>query len=216
MLISIEGVDFAGKTTQIELLKKYAEKHSKNWVFTRNPGGSELGKQLRDILLHSEEEHISQQAELMIYLADRAHHVDSFIKPALKESQIIICDRFIDSTVAYQGYGRGMDIGLIKQMNTLVCDGIKPHLTILLTVSEGVANERSKAREKDRLEKENKLFFIRVRNGYMTLAKQEPLRFNVIDTDLMSPEEIHEQMVAVIDKAIEQFNEDLKKRELVK
>ncbi len=201
MLITIEGVDHAGKTTQIEFLHEYAKKHKKPWVFTRNPGGTSLGHKLREILLHTDE-HISDKAELMIYLADRAHHMDQFLKPALKEGAVVICDRYIDSTVAYQGYGRGIEPDLIKRMNKLATDNILPDLTILLTVSEKVAEERSSGIEKDRLEKENKLFFIRVRNGYMSLARQEPLRFQVIDTDDKNPQEVHDLMIAMIEEAI--------------
>lgn len=201
MLITIEGPDKAGKTTQIEMLKGYASENSKNWFFTRNPGGTPLGKELREIVLHTDET-ISDRAELMIYLADRADHVDHVLKPAMEEGKIIICDRFIDSTVAYQGYGRGIDISLIERMNNLVCEDIKPDLTVLLTVSEGVAAKRSEGSTKDRLERENKLFFVRVRNGYMAIARKDPARFIVIETDDLSPEEVHKKLIESIEERI--------------
>lgn len=205
MLITIEGPDKAGKTTQIKLLKEYAQKHSKTWFFTRNPGGSELGSKLRDIVLDSNEV-ISDKAELMIYLADRAHHVEHVIEPALKEGQTVICDRFTDSTVVYQGYGRGIDIDLINQMNKLVCNNIKPDLTIMLTVSEKTAHERQTG-ETDRLEQENRLFFIRVRNGYNVIAKNDPLRVKVINTDNMTIEDIHKQVIGLIEDGIKHYQE---------
>ncbi len=198
IFITIEGPDKAGKTTQIKMLKEYSEKNSKNWLFTRNPGGTELGNRLRAIVLDNKEV-ISDMAELMIYIADRAHHVDQFIKPNLEAGRVVICDRFTDSTVAYQGYGRNMDLKLIEQMNAAVSAGIKPSLSILLTVSDKVAMERTKNEEKDRLEQESKLFFVRVRNGYNSIAKAEPDRFKVISTDFMTPDEVHKEVIDYIE-----------------
>jgi dTMP kinase len=197
MFITLEGPDKAGKTTQIKMLKEYAEKHHPDWLFTRNPGGTDLGNGLRKIVLDTEEI-ISDKAELMIYLADRAHHIDYFIRPALKEGKTVICDRFIDSTVVYQGYGRGIDISIIELMNNFVCGGIKPDLTIMLMVSDKVASERTK-NETDRLEQENKLFFVRIRNGYNSVAKREPTRIRVINTDNATVEEIHDQIIDLIE-----------------
>ncbi len=201
IFISIEGPDKAGKTTQLQMLKAYSEQHSKDWLFTRNPGGTELGNRLRAIVLDNKEV-ISNMAELMIYIADRAHHVDQFIRPNLEAGRVLICDRFIDSTLAYQGYGRNIDLKLIEHMNSAVCAGVKPSLSILLTVSEKVAMERNKNAEKDRLEQESKLFFVRVRNGYNTIAKSEPDRFKVISTDFLNPAEVHEQVIAYIEDHI--------------
>ncbi len=202
IFISIEGPDKAGKTTQLKMLKEHSEKNNKEWLFTRNPGGTELGNRLRNIVLDSKEV-ISDMAELMIYIADRAHHVDQFLRPNLEAGRVVICDRFADSTMAYQGYGRNMDLKLIDQMNIAVCAEVKPTLSILLTVSEKVANERSKNAEKDRLEQESKLFFVRVRNGYNSIAKLEPDRFKVVSTDFMTPEEVHKQIVGYIEEHIQ-------------
>ncbi len=201
IFISIEGPDKAGKTTQLKMLKEYSEKNSKEWLFTRNPGGTELGNRLRTIVLDSREV-ISDMAELMIYIADRAHHVDQFLRPNLEAGRTVICDRFTDSTMAYQGYGRNMDLKLIDQMNIAVCAEVRPTLSILLTVSEKVAHERSKGEEKDRLEQESKLFFVRVRNGYNTIAKGEPDRYKVISTDFLTPEEVHKQVIGYIEEHI--------------
>jgi dTMP kinase len=200
MFITIEGPDKAGKTTQIKLLKKYAEDRGLNWVFTRNPGATSLGSRLRDIVLDNKEV-ISDKAELMLYLADRADHVATLLKPALAEGKLVICDRFTDSTEAYQGYGRGIDIKTIKMMNALVCEGVEPDLTIMLMVSDTEALKRTK--ETDRLESENKLFFIRVRNGYKTIARENPTRVRMIEVDGLSEEDLHVQIIGLINKALE-------------
>lgn len=201
-LITIEGPDKAGKTTQLEMLEKYAKKQKKDWIFTRNPGGTDLGNRLREIVLDCNEQ-ISDMAELMIYIADRAHHVDQLLRPNLNEGKVVVCDRFIDSTVAYQGYGRNMDLKLINTMNHAVCKDIKPSLTVLLTVSDAVATSRGKD-ENDRLEQESKLFFVRVRNGYNHIAKEEPNRVKVINTDSLKPEQVHEKVIEFIEEHIKE------------
>lgn len=197
MFITIEGPDKAGKSTQLELLKAYASKNQLDWFFTRNPGGTRLGNKLRDIVLDSKQE-ISDYAELMIYLADRAQHVDECIKPKLEEGKVIICDRFADSTLAYQGYGRGLDIDSIKILNKLATRGIEPDLTILLNISNEEAEERALGMKKDRLEKENKLFHLRVKNGYKCIATENPMRFKVINVDAKSKEELHAEILELI------------------
>jgi dTMP kinase len=199
MFITFEGPDKAGKTTQIAMLKEYASQNALNWLFTSNPGATELGMKLRKIVLDSNEI-ISDKAELMIYLADRAHQVASMLKPALEEKRIVICDRFADSTLAYQGYGRGIDIKTIENMNALVCEGIKPDLTIMLMVSEKEAELRTK--DKDRLEAENKLFFIRVRNGYRTIAHENPTRIKMIEVDGLTKDELHQKILDLITSKI--------------
>jgi dTMP kinase len=156
---------------------------------------------LRKIVLDSNEI-ISDKAELMIYLADRAHQVASMLKPALEEKRLVICDRFADSTLAYQGYGRGIDIKTIENMNALVCEGIKPDLTIMLMVSEKEAELRTK--DKDRLEAENKLFFIRVRNGYRTIAHENPTRIKMIEVDGLTKDQLHQK---ILDLIISKINE---------
>ncbi len=205
MFITFEGPDKAGKTTQVKLLKEYAEKNKLNWFFTRNPGETEVGQRLRDIVLDSKED-ISDKAELMIYLADRAHFVDEVLKPRLEKGETVVCDRFNDSTLAYQGYGRGIDTKIISTVCNLVCENIKPDLTILLMVSHDEAQRRSEGEEIDRLESENKLFFVRVRNGYKTLAKDDPTRFRVIQVDGMSIEEVHAKVLEHIDEKIKEHH----------
>lgn len=198
MFITIEGPDKAGKTTQMALLKEYAEKKGHDWLFTRNPGATEFGNKLRNIVLDNNEV-ISDKAELMLYLADRADHVATMLKPELAKGKVIICDRFSDSTIAYQGYGRGIDIKTIEIANSLVCEGVKPDLTIMFMVSEQEAAARSKGIV-DRLEQENKLFFVRVRNGYKTLARENPTRIKVIDVDGLSKEDVHNRVITMIEE----------------
>lgn len=195
MFITFEGPDKAGKTTQINLLKEFAKKNNLDWIFTRNPGDTELGAKLRDIVLDSNEE-ICDKAELMLYLADRAHHVHEVLEPNLKLGKVVVCDRYTDSTVAYQGYGRGIDLNAIKIMNKLVTDNIVPDLTIMLMVSDKEAARRTK--EMDRLESENKLFFVRVRNGYKTIAKENPSRIKIIEVDGLSKEEVNQRIMKLI------------------
>jgi dTMP kinase len=158
---------------------------------------------LRDIVLDNKET-ISDKAELMLYLADRADHVHSILKPALEQGKIVICDRFTDSTEAYQGYGRGIDIKTIKMINHLVCEGVEPDLTIMLMVSDAEAVRRTK--ETDRLESENKLFFIRVRNGYKTIARENPTRVKMIEVDGLSEADLHSQIINIIDNALKSKN----------
>jgi dTMP kinase len=203
MFITFEGPDKAGKTTQVKLLQEYAEKNKLDWFFTRNPGETELGVKLRDIVLDSEE-HISDKAELMIYLADRAHFVDEVLKPRLDKAETVVCDRFNDSTLAYQGYGRGIDTKIIDTVCNLVCEGIKPDLTILLMVSHDEAERRRSDTNVDRLEGENKLFFVRVRNGYKTLANEDPTRIKMIQVDGLSIEEVHEKVLGLVQEKMKE------------
>jgi dTMP kinase len=204
LFITFEGPDKAGKTTQVKLLQKYAEENNLGWFFTRNPGETDLGQRLRSIVLDSEEK-ISDKAELMIYLADRAHFVHEVLQPKLAEGQTVVCDRFNDSTIAYQGFGRGIDAKTIDKVCHLVCEGIKPDLTILLMVSHDEAEKRRKDAKKDRLEAQNKLFFVRVRNGYKILANEDPKRFRMIQVDGLSVEEVHQKIIAVVNEKIQEL-----------
>ena len=152
VFITFEGADGCGKTTQIELLKKYLdEKNIKN-IQTREPGATELGVELRKILLHYEKP-VSDVAETFLYLADRAQHTEFEIKPMLDDGYIILCDRFIDSTVSYQGYARKQDINQINKLNEIATKGLKPDLTIVFDIESTIAQKRLQG-EKDRLEKE--------------------------------------------------------------
>ena len=180
--ITFEGMDGCGKSTQIELTKNLLEQNGYNVVVTREPGGERLGLKLREILLHYDGK-VSPSCELFLYLADRAQHIDNIVKPALIEGKIVICDRHTDSTIAYQGFGRGLDIERLKQLNNIATNGITPNLTLLYDVS--VATSRSRVgKDKDRLESEKEEFFAKVRDGFLQLAKENPSRIKVVNAEL--------------------------------
>lgn len=189
VFISLEGIEGAGKTTLIQKMIAYFEKAGKEVLLTREPGGSELGQKLRQIILNAEEK-ICPAAELFLFLADRAEHVQSCIKPVLAQGKIVLCDRFIDSTVAYQGYGRGMDIKELQMLNDLAAHGLKPDLTIILDLAPEIGLARANARNKElnltikegRFEAEALEFHQKIRAGFLALSKQED-RFFVVNAE---------------------------------
>lgn len=177
--ITFEGADGCGKTTQAKLTGEWLSKENIKNIFTFEPGATDLGKNLRQILLHYEDP-VANAAESFLYLADRAQHVETFIKPALFEGQIVLCDRYTDSTLAYQGYGRDSDIEQINYLNNIATGGLKPDLTLIFDVESDIAQKRV-GNEKDRLESEGMEFHKKVRGGYLEIAKNEPERIKVID-----------------------------------
>ena len=195
VFITFEGADGCGKTTQIELIKKYLDENNIENVLTREPGGSDLGLELRKILLHYDKP-VSNIAELFLYLADRAQHTEYTIKPLLDEKKVVLCDRYIDSTVAYQGYARKGDINKIIKLNDLVTNSLKPDLTIVFDIDSNIAQSRLKG-EKDRLEKEGLEFHKALRQGYLELAKNNPERIKVINAD-DTIENIHKKCIELI------------------
>ncbi len=181
MFITFEGIDGSGKSTQLEFLAKELHARGHSVIKTRDPGGTEIGQELRQILLHHPG-FVSQRCELFLYLADRSQHVDEVILPALEAGKIVLCDRYIDSTVAYQGGGRGLPIDEIHRMNTLATNGLKPDKTILLDAPVEMLLDRAKSRsDADRLEQETIQFYQQVRMQYLALAQAEPNRFIVLD-----------------------------------
>ena len=197
LFITFEGGDGCGKTTQIKLLDEYLRNKGYKTLLTREPGSKGLGVKLREILLNYDGE-VSPTCESFLFLADRAQHVDCIVKPALDDGVIVLCDRHTDSTVAYQGYGRGLDLEEIHHLNKLATSGLKPDLTIVLDVDV----ETSQARvggEKDRMESAGIEFFERVRNGFLEIAKQEPNRVKVVDSK-QSIEQIHQQILELINE----------------
>lgn len=197
LFITFEGADGCGKTTQIKLLDEYLRGKGYKTLLTREPGSKGLGVKLREILLNYDGE-VSPQCESFLFLADRAQHVDCIIKPALKEGVIVLCDRHTDSTVAYQGYGRGLDLDQIHYLNNIATSGLKPDLTFVFDVDIETSQSRVGS-EKDRMESAGIEFFERVRHGFLEIAKQEPNRVKVIDST-QTIEEIHKQVVELIAK----------------
>lgn len=180
VFITLEGPEGAGKTTQLKLLSKYLEDNNIEYVITRDPGGTALGKPIRRILLNSESE-VHPLTELLLYEADRAQNVSEIIVPNLKAGKLVFCDRYIDSTAAYQGAGRGIDKKLIDQLNEVATNGLKPDMTILFDIESAEGLSRLHPSGHDRLEREALDFHQRVREGYLALSKQEPQRWRVLD-----------------------------------
>lgn len=195
LFITFEGGDGCGKTTQIKLLEEYLQSKGYKTLLTREPGSKGLGVKVREILLNYDGE-VSPVCESFLFLADRAQNVDCIIKPALEEGTIVICDRHTDSSVAYQGYGRGLDIERIKMLNNIATSGLKPDLTFVLDVDVETSQARVGA-EKDRMESAGIEFFERVRKGFLEIAKQEPERVKVVDST-KTIEEIHKEIVEII------------------
>lgn len=182
VLITFEGIEGSGKSTQIERLSSYLMDKGLPVLTTLEPGGTPLGTKLREVLLNSKADEIIPLSELFLYLAERAQHVREMIIPALSEGKIVISDRFLDATVAYQGYGRNLDLTLIEKLNGLASQGIKPDLTILLDMETTSGIERARRDGKgDRLEKEGNFFHNRVREGYLRIAALEPERVKIVN-----------------------------------
>jgi dTMP kinase len=195
MFITFEGIEGCGKTTQIRRLAKRLISHQVPVVLTLEPGGTKTGEKIRGILLDSKNRNLSPLSELMLYAADRAQHVAHVIKPALDQGKWVLCDRFTDATVAYQGTARGLDMRLIRTLNARITQGLKPDVTFLLDcpVELGLAraihrNETGKTKGEDRFEREKKTFHRMVREGYLRLSRKEPQRIVVIRTDVSKGE----------------------------
>jgi len=181
--ITFEGIDFSGKTTQAKKLANYLRKKGYEVVFIREPGGERISEKIRKILLSEKNKEMTPTTELLLYMASRAQLTQRVILPSLKEKKTVICDRYADSSLAYQGYGRGLNIGMIKYLNQFSSSGLTPDLTILLDVPVRVCLKR-KAKEKkgkDRLEKEKLVFHQKTRDGYLKIAEKNKKRIKIID-----------------------------------
>jgi dTMP kinase len=186
LFITFEGGDGSGKTTQARFLADWLQASGRTVVHTREPGGTDLGLELREIVLHRRGD-ITPRAEALIYAADRAHHIATKVRPAIERGDVVIQDRYLDSSVAYQGAGRVLDGTEIRDLSLWATEGFMPALTILLDLDESVGRGRLERRTKyDRLEAEHDDFHARVRAGYLELAAAEPERFLVLNaTDSM-------------------------------
>ncbi len=177
LFITLEGIDGSGKTTQARLLAEWLRDQGYQVRATREPGGSEPGERIRQLLL-SPHQQLAPEAELFLYLADRAIHVSAVVRPALEEGRIVVCERHGDSTVAYQGYGRGLDLDLLLRLNAIATGGLVPDLSIVLDISPDDA--RLDADTLDRLESEGREFMARVADGFRRLARAEPERVKLV------------------------------------
>lgn len=200
--ISFEGIEGSGKSTQVSLLAQALCNQGHEVVVTREPGGTPLGQTLRRLLLEPSASPLAPGAEVLMMLADRAQHVQEVIVPALGAGKIVISDRFVDSTTAYQGYGRGIDLDLLARLNAFACGGCLPTLTVLLDlqVAEGLrraGQRRSGAGAADHFEAESVAFHERVRTGFLEVARTNPERVRVLDA-ARPVDVIHQDILAVV------------------
>ncbi|HHW07556.1 MAG TPA: dTMP kinase [Clostridia bacterium] len=207
LFITIEGPDGAGKSTQVRLLAAYLQQQGWPVVLTREPGGTELAEKIRGLLLEVSGEPVTPVAEVLLYAASRAQHVEYLIKPALAKGAVVISDRFVDSSVAYQGYGRGLGAELVWQINEPALGGLLPHLTIVLDIDPEAGLQRLAQRSQehrtglDRLEREALDFHRRVREGFLQLARQFPDRVAVLSA-AGRVEEVHQQIIALVSRSL--------------
>ena len=200
VFISFEGIEGCGKSTQIQFLADTLRAHGREVVMTREPGGTALGQILRKLLLEPITP-LALGAEVLMMLADRAQHIQEVIAPALNANQLVLCDRFLDSTIAYQGYGRKIDLSLLAQINTFACGGYVPALTFLLDVpvAEGLrrAQKRRGNETADHFEVESVAFHERVRDGFLSVARVEPHRVRVLDST-RPLDVVRQEIVAIV------------------
>ncbi len=185
LFITFEGPEGAGKTTQIARVKEYLADQNISCTIVREPGGTAIGDLIRNILLDPHLQGIRQRTEILLYAASRAQLVEQVIRPALDKGQIILCDRFVDSSIAYQGYGAMWSLDEVRTVNRIATGGLRPSRTYLLDLPVELGHKRilSRGSKKDRMEQKEKMFHDRVRQGYLALAEAEPDRFRVIRAD---------------------------------
>jgi len=196
LFISFEGGEGAGKSTLIQKIYEYLKEQKKPVLLTRAPGGTMTGELIRHLLLHHDEKDISSRAELFLFLADRAQHVQEVILPALAHKQIVLCDRFNDSTVAYQGGARGFDLDWIRKLCHFATQDLEPSITLYLDIDPEEGLRRVK-RSKDRIEKENFTFHQKIRDAYLSIAKKEPKRFHVLDGS-QTPDDVFQHAMRLL------------------
>ena len=211
MFISFEGIEGSGKSTAQRLLAEHQQGLGYDPLLTREPGGCALGRSLRPILLDARTRGLSSRAELYLFLADRAQHVAEVIRPALEAGQTVLCDRYADSTLAYQGYGRGLDPEHLRRINDMATGGLMPDLTLLLDLPVHCGLERAGLRNREegtvlsegRFDAESLEFHERVRQGYRSLAAEEPERFAIIDA-AQPPEDVVLQCISAVEASLRQ------------
>ena len=198
--ISFEGIEGSGKSTHVKLLAEYLRAKGHNVIETVEPGGTTIGNKIRNLLLEPQN-HMDPMAELLLYYSARAQHVREVIYPAILKNTIVITDRFTDSTVAYQGHARGIDLSIIDSLNEMVVPDMKPYLTILLDldVEEGLRRNRD-AQKSDRFEQETVDFHKRVRQGFHQIAREEPERVKVVDAS-QSREDVSRDIIKIVEDA---------------
>lgn len=202
VFITFEGIEGAGKTTQARMLAEYLQSQGVTTLVAREPGGTWLGEEIRCLLLRSDRP-IGGRAEMLLFLAARAQNTAQMIRPALEAGTWVICDRYADSTVAYQGYGRGLDLKTIRMLNEFCTGGLEPDITFLLDLpaEQGLARQGTR----NRMEEEPLEFHRRVREGYLKEAARDPGRIRILDAQ-RSPEDIHREVVEVAERQLSSFS----------
>ncbi len=208
LFITFEGIEGSGKTTQIQRLKKYLTNKGIHCKVTREPGGCLIGEKIRKILLNPDHREMVPMTELLLYEATRAQHVIETIKPFVEKEGIVLCDRFSDATLAYQGYGRRLDLKRIQDLNLIASQGIRPDVTFLLDCPSDVGLKRAiqrnrtlKREREERFEREEIQFHRRVRRGYLAIARKEPRRVKIIDTR-QGEEKVFEKIRKIVDNLL--------------
>jgi dTMP kinase len=204
MFITIEGIDGSGKSTQTKLFIDYLQKNNFNFIQTREPGGCELAENIREILLNKNNQ-LSDMTELLLMISARSEHYQKIIKPALLDGKFVICDRFIDSTVAYQGYARGLDIKTINFLNDLATENKKPDLTFYFDIDPEIAFKRLN-NNLDRFEKEGIAFQQKVRQGFLSLSNSAPARIKIIPTTNLNIQSIHNKTLEIFTAFSKKFS----------
>lgn len=199
ILIVFEGIDGCGKTTQADFLRDFLNDRGEETVMVREPGGTDVSEKIRAILLDPENRSMSPVTESILLCASRAQLTQEVILPNLEKGITVLCDRFVDSSVAYQGYGRGLSIEWLEKVNEFATAGIVPHITILIDIPVETALSRLKDKSKDRIEKEGNRFLHRVREGYLTLAGEHAERYIVLDGTI-SVDLIHQEIIAKLEE----------------
>lgn len=201
VFITFEGVDGAGKSTQLRLLLDYLAQKDIEFVFTREPGGTALSERIRDILLDPVHSGMSVITEALLFAASRAELVTNVIRPALMDRRVVICDRYVDSSMVYQGFAGGLPLEFLSHINEMATGTLKPHRTIVLDLAPEVARERKAESGTDRMEEKDEWFHLQVREGYRELAKAEPRRVKMVDAG-GSVEEVQSQIRRLVDEVL--------------
>lgn len=213
LFITIEGPDGAGKSTQAELVAKYLRQLGLEVVLTREPGGTDLAEKIRALVLTPSSEKVAPMTEVLLYAASRTQHVEKLVKPVLARGAVVISDRFVDSSVAYQGFGRGLGADAVWEINQWALAGLLPDLTIVLDLELTIGRQRTMERdqrqnqEPDRLERENLDFHQRVREGFLALAKQDPDRIHVVSAD-GNVDQVHQRILFLVDRLLNERKMD--------
>jgi dTMP kinase len=211
-LVTFEGIEGCGKTTQLKLASRWLQELRFNVCATREPGGTEIGNQIRKILLSESNSGIAPLSEALLYMADRFQHIEQVIRPALTSGQIVLCDRYHDSTIAYQGYARQIPLDLLNSIWKTCGDALEPDLTLLFDLEPSIGLERSFRKlaaqqiDESRFEKEALGFHARVRDGFLQLAKQNPHRIHIIDAS-SSIDAVHAEVVRILQDYLKKHHE---------